>query len=310
MNHRKNKQERLSQVAYMYYEEDRTQSEIADLMQVSRPLVSRMLREARELGIVEIRVHQPVCDAGAMLKELCHIYGLQGGVLVPEAESDSASDYNLAQNVLEYIRSEQPKSLGIGWGTIVGCMTTLLEHLPPQKTAIQTVCPLIGNSGVCSRKFHTDENVRIIAEKLDAKPKFLYAPAFPQNITEHNLLHETAHYRMISEQWDRLDMAIVGIHETTAAADVDYPLPEDNRIAGHMLAYSYDIDGQFIRPETDYLVHIPLEKLAKCRQVVAVCGADVSPGVLAGALRTGILTHLFAQQTLAYAVIADRWTHG
>ena len=59
MNYRKNKLERLTRVAHLYYEEDKTQGEIAALMNISRPLVSRILQEARDVGIVEIRVHRP-----------------------------------------------------------------------------------------------------------------------------------------------------------------------------------------------------------------------------------------------------------
>ncbi len=309
MNYRKNKIERLSKVAHMYYEEDRTQGEIADLLHVSRPLVSRMLREARDLGIVEIRVHSPVCDADALLGRLCQRYGLQGGALIPETENNSMSDFNLAQKLLEHIESEKPKALGIGWGTIIGTLTALLERVSPRQSSVQLVCPLVGNSSVSLRKFHTDENVRIIAEGLSAQPKFLYTPAFPADLNERNLLVETSHYRTISAQWDHLDMAIIGIHETTTAIDVHYPLMQDSRTVGHMIAYSYDINGRFIRPESDYLVHIPLEKLSKCRQVIGLCAADVSPCALAGALRTGLLTHVFVRETLADAVMVDKWNY-
>lgn len=57
MKYRKEKLERLARVAHLYYEENKTQGEIADMLRVSRPLVSRMLNEARSIGIVEIRVH-------------------------------------------------------------------------------------------------------------------------------------------------------------------------------------------------------------------------------------------------------------
>ena len=45
------KQKRLAYVARRYYLEDQKQSDIARELGVSRPLVSRMLSEARELGL-------------------------------------------------------------------------------------------------------------------------------------------------------------------------------------------------------------------------------------------------------------------
>ena len=48
------RRKKLAYVARRYYLEDQKQSDIARELGVSRPLVSRMLSEARELGIVEI----------------------------------------------------------------------------------------------------------------------------------------------------------------------------------------------------------------------------------------------------------------
>ena len=53
------KQKKLAYVARRYYLENQRQSDIAKELGVSRPLVSRMLSEARELGVVEITIHEP-----------------------------------------------------------------------------------------------------------------------------------------------------------------------------------------------------------------------------------------------------------
>ena len=52
------KQKKLAYVARRYYLENQRQSDIAKELGVSRPLVSRMLSEARELGVVEITILQ------------------------------------------------------------------------------------------------------------------------------------------------------------------------------------------------------------------------------------------------------------
>ena len=40
-------------VARLYYEKDRTQNEIAEIYGISRPMVSKLLKEAKEEGIVK-----------------------------------------------------------------------------------------------------------------------------------------------------------------------------------------------------------------------------------------------------------------
>ena len=61
------KTERLVDVARMYYEQDRTQSEIADQYGISRPMVSKLLKEARDKGIVTIRISAPQEESGGAL---------------------------------------------------------------------------------------------------------------------------------------------------------------------------------------------------------------------------------------------------
>ena len=62
------KQKKLAYVARRYYLEDRKQSDIAQELGVSRPLISRMLSEARELGIVEITIHEPGARTARLLE--------------------------------------------------------------------------------------------------------------------------------------------------------------------------------------------------------------------------------------------------
>ena len=47
----------LVEIAVMYYLEDKTQTEIAKEMFMSRPKVSRLLKKARELDIVDIKIN-------------------------------------------------------------------------------------------------------------------------------------------------------------------------------------------------------------------------------------------------------------
>ena len=57
------KRRRLAYVARRYYLDDQKQSDIAAELGISRPMVSRLLTEARQLGVVEITVHDPEVKA-------------------------------------------------------------------------------------------------------------------------------------------------------------------------------------------------------------------------------------------------------
>ena len=82
------KRARLAYVARRYYLEDQKQSDIARELGVSRPLISRMLSDARELGVVEITIHEPGAKAASLLDRLRLSSSIRGGVLVEDGEAD------------------------------------------------------------------------------------------------------------------------------------------------------------------------------------------------------------------------------
>ena len=50
----------LAALAEMYYEQRLTQNTIARRMHISRSMISRYLEEAREIGVVEVRINHPI----------------------------------------------------------------------------------------------------------------------------------------------------------------------------------------------------------------------------------------------------------
>ncbi|MBC7252244.1 MAG: helix-turn-helix domain-containing protein, partial [Anaerolineae bacterium] len=70
-------EELLAQVASLYYEENLTQSEIARRIGTSRSTISRLLREARANGVVEIIIHYPWKTVAELERELIERFRLR-----------------------------------------------------------------------------------------------------------------------------------------------------------------------------------------------------------------------------------------
>ena len=69
--------DQLVTVASLYYELNQNQQQIAERMEISRSSVSRMIKEARERGIVEIRIHRPIHRDYRLEQGLIEVFGLQ-----------------------------------------------------------------------------------------------------------------------------------------------------------------------------------------------------------------------------------------
>ena len=295
------KQKRLAYVARRYYLEDQKQSDIARELGVSRPLVSRMLSEARELGLVEITVHEPGARAAKLLDRLSG--SVRGGVLVEEGADNDETNRFLSQGAVELLGQLGTRRLGVGWGYLIGQLVTWLERHPQPNSAVTDICPLVGNASIPARNYQSNENVRLMAQQLGAIPHFLYLPALPESLEEKQLLCTTEVYRQIEQQWARLDTALVNIGDYPSSPDfaslVRYgSLLQRHRACGRMLIYYFNEEGALIQSDQDFAVQIPLDTLRRCPNIIGVCSANTSAKALGGALKSGMFTHIVARQEL------------
>lgn len=308
MNAGLEKQKKLSYVARRYYLEGQKQSDIARELGVSRPLVSRMLSEARELGIVEITVHEPGARAARLLERLRMASSIQGGVLVEEGPDNDSTNRLLSQGAVELLRQLGARRLGVGWGYLIGQLVTWLEENPRPDSAITDICPLVGNASIPARHYQSNENVRLMAQQLGAVPHFLYLPALPESLEEKQLLCSTEVYRQIYQQWEALDTALVNIGDYPSSPDfaslVRYgSLLQRQRACGRMLVYYFNQAGTVIQSEQDFAIQIPIGTLRQCPNIIGVCSANTSAKALEGALKTGMFTHLVARSKLVKSLL-------
>lgn len=301
------KQKKLAYVARRYYLEDQKQSDIARELGVSRPLVSRMLTEARELGVVEIVVHEPG-GRTELLERLRQSASLQGGVLVEDGRDEDATNQSLSQGAVQLLRQIGARRLGVGWGYLIGQLVTWLEAHPQPDSTVTDICPLVGNASIPARNYQSNENVRLMAQQLGAAPHFLYLPALPDSLEEQQLLCSTEIYRQICQQWDAMDTALVNIGDYPSSPDfaslVRYgSLLQQQHACGRMLVYYFNQAGTLIQSDQDFAIQIPLETLRRCPNIIGVCSANTSAKALQGALRTGMFTHIVARAALAQSLI-------
>src|SRR3982750_1027707 len=115
-----NREDLLARVASLYYEYDYSQQQIGEMLTISRSNISRLLKEAKQKGLVEIRIHKRIPTAPQTERELRERFGLHQAMVVNhsdvEYEMRLASAGQLAAWYLEdLLRSNDV--LAIAWGT-------------------------------------------------------------------------------------------------------------------------------------------------------------------------------------------------
>lgn len=297
------KLERLAHVAQRYYIEDWKQSDIAKELGVSRPLVSRMLTEARALGVVEISIRKPEEKGVVVLSRLLDLYCLKGGRLAQEGPDDQQTNQILCMETMALLEQLGAQRIGIGWGHFIGQLVNWSGATEQSWNGISNICPLMGNAGIPIRNYHSNENVRLLSDKLSATPYFFNLPALAESMEEKELLCSTELYSQMVEQWGCMDTALVNIGNYPASPDfasgARYGMAlQRERACGRFLAYYYNGDGKVIHSDHDFAIQAPVGVLRQCKHVVGLCSANTGVRALQGALRTGLFTHLVARQAL------------
>jgi len=293
----------LYRAATLYYVQDATQAEVADRLGTSRATVSRLLSEARRLGIVKIEVIEPVEDDIAELSALAaRALGLTAVHLATGGPAATA----LAPAVAGALTGA---GLGRGDVLIVSSGRTVFEVAQgdlPELPGVQ-VTPMVGGQDDPNAWYQTNEITRMVAAKIKGAPTFLYAPALP-GPELHERLVEDPSIRRVIEMWEKAKCALLGIGAPPAARDsipafvpIDVVAPAAGDVCNHFFDRAGD-DVPF--PGGDRLIATGLDLLRRIPASIAVAVGTIKvPGIVAGA-RAGYFNQLVTDVPTAKALIA------
>ncbi len=304
----------LVRVSRLYYEQGRTQAEIARATGLSRPTVSRALERAKRSGIVEIRIRDPREDAQALAHELAARFKLREVVLADAGpDGDESPRRRVGRKVGEYLQTllRDGMTLGVTWGKTLQEMALTLK---PAHLANLTVVQMIGGLAVLEDSIETTRLAQEVGRILGGRTVQFLAPAFVDDARARRNILATSAVRQAREFLRRLDVALVGIGAVsahvslvergylTAAEMVRY-----RRLGarGEMLLQFFDGDGVPLDALNQRVIGMPLGDLRRVPLVVAgVSGPpDKSEAVLA-ALRGRLVHVLITDPETARLVLA------
>ncbi|HET6813445.1 MAG TPA: sugar-binding domain-containing protein, partial [Actinomycetota bacterium] len=165
----------LAKAARLYFVDDRSQDDVATILGTTRSNVSRMLKQARDLGIVEIRILDPAGRDQELELALRDRFGLADArVLEPATETDVLSGVGrlAARWLEETVRDGQVVALS--WGHSLQAMVRAVDGL--SRRDVQVV-QLVGGLSALDSALTGQELVRELSERIGARHRYLHAPA-------------------------------------------------------------------------------------------------------------------------------------
>jgi deoxyribonucleoside regulator len=299
--------ETLVRASRLYYELGETQERIATLLGVTRPHVSRLLKQARAEGIVEIRIVDKTAEASPAADSLRRRFGLRAVHLASTlAGPDDLTRRSIGRLAAQVLRSEvrDGSLVGIADGASVSATADALADAASPVAA--TIVPLCGGYwfGGPSR-----EPFRRIAEAFGANAQGLLAPGLVDDAATKSALYAHAGIRTVLDLWERLDVALFGIGgrswtPSSLGADAVRELDAGGAV-GEVLIAPFDAAGRFVGEGLrDRVIAFDARELPRVPVTIGVAGGLAKVAPILGALRARVVNTLVTDVATAEAVVA------
>jgi deoxyribonucleoside regulator len=304
----------LADIAELYYLEGKDQAEIAKSVGVTRSMISRMLKEARANGIVEIRVHRSSRTDTALEKQLAELFGLRKAyvALTTASEKDTLQKHlgeAGAQALKDFIQSDSV--IGLAWGTAISATVDAFDapHQIPAR-----VVQLVGALGATNTEFDGHSLVTRLTRKLGGVAYYLNAPCYCQSPETAQSLMETPALREVVQLGRQTKVALLGIGSTareySSFLHSGYiPSDEINRLhkrgaVGNVAGIHFNKNGESICHDfSEHLVVINEKDLLRIPVRIGVAGGAGKIFPILGALRGGYINVLVTDSATAGKIL-------
>lgn len=298
----------MIKVATLYYEADFTQSEIAKRLQISRPTVSTLLKEAKEKGIVRITIQHSKMNAHKQQEAIAALYNLQSVTIAPQGYGTLTNKNMVGSLCADFVEKKalDIRSIGIGWGT------TIFEFVQAASYADFNhldIVPLIGGFGINNVQYHSNHLAFQLANKYNCSVNYFYAPAIAESIEVKNILASTELIKEIYQKGKNVDLAIVGIGNPIESStyrqfgyisEKEKNIIKDSAVIGDALATFFDDEGNSVATSvSERMLGITLEDLEMAKEtLILASGIEKAPAIKA-LLKKGFIDHLIIDKEIA-----------
>jgi DNA-binding transcriptional regulator LsrR (DeoR family) len=304
--------------ASMYYLQDMTMAAIAKHLDTSRSTVSRLIKRARDTGLVEITLRPARSRAPGLAQQIVNTWGIEVYVVpVPDTSSDIDRLEQVAITTAHLLPTwfDSDMILGIAWGTT---LSAIARHLTRKHNRGCAVVQLNGAANTrTSGTNYAGELIAGFGRAFDAVVHHFPVPTFFDYPDTKLAMWRERSVRRVLDVQQRMDIALFSVGGLAGA------VPSHVYSAGYLEAKDFeslraegvvgDVCTVFLRADGSYADvtlnrratgPTPAELHRVPRRVCAVAGDNkVLP--LLGALRAGVVTDLVVDEITAARLVAE-----
>jgi DNA-binding transcriptional regulator LsrR (DeoR family) len=309
-----NRLDDAARAGWLYYIAGRTQDDIAQILNISRPAAQRLVSLCRSEGLISFRMNHPISNCMELASRLRDRFELQHCDIATSdgsAETGAAGVAALGGVLLErWLRSRKSLVVALGTGR---AMRASIERVPPMACPLHRLVSLVGTISPDGSASRFDTLVKL-AEITKAQHFPMPLPLYVSSPEERAQLIEIEAIRRVRAIAGEADLWMMGISQIAE----DAPLYLDGFMTrsellemvrhgavGEVTGWVFDAEGRFLDRGTNLRVtSVPPEPgISRLRICIGQGTAKIAP--LRAALSGKIVNGLVTDEDTARALLAD-----
>jgi Transcriptional regulator, contains sigma factor-related N-terminal domain len=311
--------------AYLYYLKDMPQNEIANILNVSVPTVSRLLRKAKEDRIVEFVIRDPYIECIELEEELKNTFNLKDVIIAPNPvisgpESQKSGEHRenikklVALEGARYIQRmiKEDDILGI---TIGGTVYHMIHFLNPCQKVNTEFVTLHGSISCLDNELDVRTLVSRMAMAFGGKKNYLLAEGILSRKDIADSIKSEANIQNVYRMFDKVTVAINGLGSLYPRLDSKLCYSEylshgeldelvKKGVVGDIALRFFDSEGNECDTELkNRTISIDLKKFKNIKTKVTIASGDFKAHTVLSAIKGGLMDILITDYSLGKAVL-------
>ncbi len=292
--------ELLTEIAVAYYQDEITQEEIAKKFGISRIKVGRLLKRAKEEGIVEINVRYHPVFSTRLEQQMMERFPISRALIALDHQDEEEQRRQVAALVSNYLAMslKDDMVLAVGQGRNVAAIADHVGSMTERNCKF--ICG-IGGTHRPGDAINADHISRRLAKKFGGSSETLYAPAYVENRALKDAFMQNGTIKETLDRARKADVALVGIgdmNENSYMVKLGWFTPHEiidaslnQGVIGDIAGYDFfNAQGQHVDTVmNDRVIGLSIDELRKIPCVIAIASENTKALAILGALRTGAI---------------------
>jgi DNA-binding transcriptional regulator LsrR (DeoR family) len=303
-----------TRVAWSYYNEGKTQAEIAQKHGVTRAKVNKILQECRASGLVQIIINAEEASCAEVEGLLEKKFGLMKAIVVPtpakEVHLHAAIGETAGAYVSKHLRDGQ--GFGIGWGKTLRASLEGVRQRSPSNTSIVSLFGGLPRSETTNPY----DVAAVFARRLNVSScYYIAAPMYVTSEQVRKMLMSQPMFEHIFKKAEEVDMALIGAGDLTqlstnvllgALTEQEWKSLLDADSVGEVFGYFLDKRGQPIdHPINRRFMGADLSHLKDIPVKIVASGGMQKVSIIRAVLEAGYANILVTDEVTARAVYSS-----